>query len=80
LSFGDTVTTDTPLVPPTLDRLLSIPQAADHIGITPKTLRAWVKAGKFPAPMRLGREPKVTYRYRMCDLQAYLAKEARNAQ
>lgn len=32
-----------------MERLLTAKEAADRLGITPKTLREWVRDGKIPA-------------------------------
>lgn len=39
-------------------RLLRLPEVLNRLPIAKSTLWAWVKQGKFPAPVRLG--PRVT--------------------
>ena len=44
-------------------------QAAEYIGVQPKTLRTWRSEGRGPAYRRLG--PR-TYVYRVTDLQTFV--------
>ncbi len=52
----------------TADPLISLPGAAKHLGVSPNTLRALVKAGKL-AHHLIGTRVK----FRESDLEAYLA-------
>ncbi|MBN8501533.1 MAG: helix-turn-helix domain-containing protein [Sphingomonadales bacterium] len=57
------------MVPET--NLLSVEQAAAHIGVSPWTLRKWRTKGKGPCFVRLGCALGAV-RYRRQDLDAYL--------
>jgi excisionase family DNA binding protein len=48
---------------PDRDRFISIPEAADRLGIHPDTARDWIAAGTFPVPVRnVGGRRKVSLR------------------
>ena len=56
---------------PNLRAFITIPQAADIIGVSPTTLRNWDRAGKLKAV----RIPANRYRlYRGEDIKAFLAR------
>lgn len=59
-----------------LQDYLTIRQAADMIGVSPSTLRAWDRAGK----LRATRNPMNRYRlYRREDIERFLARVSKNA-
>jgi len=63
--------------PPNLQAYLTIRQAADLIGVSTSTLRAWDRAGKLAA----ARNPMNRYRlYRREDIEALLARIEKTAQ
>ncbi len=63
--------------PPNLQSYLTIRQAADLIGVSPSTLRAWDRAGKLKA----ARNPMNRYRlYRQEDIEGLLARIEKTAE
>jgi excisionase family DNA binding protein len=54
-----------------VERLLTPEQAANQLGIAPRTLREWLRSGKLPG-VKLGR----LWRIREADLEAFIAKSA----
>jgi len=54
-------------------RPLTTTEAAEHLGVKPGTLEVWRVQGKGPTYLKLGR----SVRYRMADLDAYMADAAR---
>jgi excisionase family DNA binding protein len=54
--------------PGAADRLLTVPQVADELRMTPQTIRNWIEAGVLPA-VRIGR----AYRLRRGDVDAMIA-------
>lgn len=63
--------------PPNLQAYLTIRQAADLIGVSPSTLRAWDRAGK----LRAARNPMNRYRlYRREHMEALLERIQRTAE
>jgi len=40
-----------------LSTLLSTAQVAQHLGIRPRTVLAWVQQGRLPQPLRIGKAP-----------------------
>lgn len=55
--------------------LMNTKQVLEALQITPKTLRKWVRIGKFPAPaLILGR-----HRWKAEDITAYINKQFRIA-
>lgn len=61
---------------PNLQSYLTVHQAADLVGVSPSTLRAWDRAGKLKA----ARNPMNRYRlYRREDIQALLARIQKTA-
>lgn len=40
-----------------LSTLLSTEQVAEHLGISQRTVLAWVQQGRLPRPLRLGKAP-----------------------
>jgi excisionase family DNA binding protein len=55
--------------PPSLPRLYSIPEVADAVGVSTKTVRRWIKAGALPAH-RLGKQIRIS----QPDLAAFIAQ------
>ena len=53
------------------DDVIRLAKLAEWIGVNPITLRRWVAAGKFPAPIRLSAKVQV---YRIGELRAALAE------
>lgn len=51
--------------------LATIHEVAEYIGVTDKTLRAWMKRGYGPTPSLLGGQ----YRYRWDDVEAFVESE-----
>lgn len=47
---------------PRLTRFVGPKEICDDFGITQQTLAAWIKAGTFPQPMRLGLRKRVWIR------------------
>lgn len=41
-----------------LSTLLSTAQVAQHLGIRPRTVLAWVQQGRLPRPLRIGKAPQ----------------------
>ncbi len=41
-----------------LPTLLSTEQVAEHLGISQRTVLAWVQQGRLPRPLRLGKAPQ----------------------
>jgi predicted DNA-binding transcriptional regulator AlpA len=39
---------------PELPELIDLPAMAERFGVTPRTIRDWVRAGTFPSPVKLG--------------------------
>lgn len=60
---------------PRLTRFVDAKEICEDFGITQQTLAAWIKAGAFPQPMRLGLRKRVWVRL---DLEAFY-KEAAGA-
>ncbi len=50
-----------PPAPPPLERLIGRKEVLILIGISNATLWRWIKAGRFPAPMKIGKK-KVAWR------------------
>ena len=50
-----------PAAPPPLERLIGRKEVLILIGISNATLWRWIKAGRFPAPMKIGKK-KVAWR------------------
>ncbi len=50
-----------PAAPPPLERLIGRKEVLMLIGISNATLWRWIKAGRFPAPMKIGKK-KVAWR------------------
>ena len=50
-----------PAAPPALERLIGRKEVLILIGISNATLWRWIKAGRFPAPMKIGKK-KVAWR------------------
>ena len=50
-----------------LPRLLSVKEAADYMGVNPKTVYAWVAQGRLHC-LRAGNR----IRFRLCDLERWL--------
>ena len=38
-----------------IDRTVTIQEVADALQVAPSTVRRWVRADRFPAPLRIGR-------------------------
>ena len=53
------------------DRLVSTAEAAQMLGLAPKTLREWRSQRKGPAVLRLGTGPRARCCYRRSDLEAW---------
>jgi prophage regulatory protein len=49
------------VAPPALERLIGRKEVLILIGISNATLWRWIKAGRFPAPMKIGKK-KVAWR------------------
>jgi excisionase family DNA binding protein len=56
-----------------VERLLTPEEAANRLGIAPRTLREWLRSGKLPG-VKLGR----LWRIRETDLKAFIAKRERH--
>lgn len=57
------------------DMLLTTPEAATYLGISPKTLETWRSTGRQAVPyVRVGR----LIRYRMRDLDEWMASRSQN--
>jgi excisionase family DNA binding protein len=54
---------------PPLPRLYSIPQVAEALGVSAKTVQRWIKAGTLPVH-RLGKQIRVS----QADLAAFIAQ------
>lgn len=50
------------------DRLLTVKETAVYLGTTPGNIYDWVKNGKGPRHVRMGR----SIRYRLSDLESYI--------
>jgi prophage regulatory protein len=50
-----------PVAPPALERLIGRKEVLLLIGISNATLWRWIKAGRFPAPLKIGKK-KVAWR------------------
>lgn len=48
-------------------------RAAARLGITPRTLKAWQRAGKGPTPVKFGTQRQSRVAWRAADIDAYLA-------
>jgi predicted DNA-binding transcriptional regulator AlpA len=59
-----------------LEKLLSLDDLAEFLGVTRRTVDRWWRAGKLPRPLRLGHAGKVVIRFRPIDIASFLAKEA----
>ena len=57
------------------DRLLSLAEAAFHLGIRPKTLRNWRRRGFGPVGMKFGRSQASRVYYYQSTLDAWLAEQ-----
>jgi predicted DNA-binding transcriptional regulator AlpA len=62
-----------------LEKLLSLDDLAELLGVKRRTVDRWWRVGKLPKPLRLGHAGKVTIRFRPADIAAFLAKEAGHA-
>jgi excisionase family DNA binding protein len=60
--------------------LLTQRQVAELLGITTRTLYAWVQAKSFPPPLRLGTATRPRLRWRSADVEAFIARQAKEAQ
>ncbi|MGX9134971.1 helix-turn-helix domain-containing protein [Rummeliibacillus sp. JY-2-4R] len=49
------------------DALLSVPSIADMVGVSPETVRRWIRSGKLPIHAPTGR-----YKVRCADLSLFL--------
>ncbi len=61
--------------PPKLDRLLSVTQLAELLGVPVPTLYKWRSQGQGPASLKVGRY----VRYRPADVQAWLDTLAKDS-
>jgi predicted DNA-binding transcriptional regulator AlpA len=61
-----------------LEKLLSLDDLAELLGVTRRTADRWWRAGKLPKPLRLGHAGKVVIRFRPVDIAAFLQREAGN--
>jgi len=59
------------------EELLTPREAADRVGMTPDTIRRWVKLGLLPMAMRYGLQGRY-YRVRASDLEALIIKQEVN--
>ncbi|MCI0458978.1 MAG: helix-turn-helix domain-containing protein [Gemmataceae bacterium] len=57
--------------------LLTLPQCAQRLNISVRTLRSWIANGKFPAPLRLGAK---FVRVESSTLDAFVDRLAQEAQ
>lgn len=56
---------------PRRENLLTVVEVAEIFGVDPQTIRKWVKAGKFPQPSILYRNPQY---WRKEEVLSYLDK------
>lgn len=64
-------TTKTFNLPPGVDPLLTRPQAAQYLGVAPRSMANWASAGTGPAYVRIGPGGR-SVRYRMSSLVEYV--------
>jgi len=65
---------DPPPKPTACKKLLTRPEAAEYLGVTPQTLAAWQVTGRYSLPLvKVGR----SVRYRLSDLERWLASRTR---
>ena len=57
------------------EQLLDTARAADHLGLSPRTLEKWRTAGGGPPFVKLGRRVA----YRQADLDAWVASQLRTS-
>lgn len=55
------------------DALLSVPMIADMVGVSPETVRRWIRSGKLPIHAPTGR-----YKVRCVDLTLFLIRMYHN--
>ena len=54
-------------------------EVAALLGISPRTLRQWIKDGRFPAPLRFGYPSKPCLRFCKLEVEQFIAAAAREA-
>ena len=54
------------------EELISVRQAAALVGVTPRTIFAWLAADAIPTPVRVGSGPRGTVRFRRDDIMAWI--------
>jgi predicted DNA-binding transcriptional regulator AlpA len=62
---------DSPLVPETL---VTLQQVAKAVGIGDRSIMRWVEEGKFPQPIRIGGPVRPRIRFKLADVQRFLAE------
>lgn len=62
-----------------LSRLLSPKELADILGVTPATLERWRVSGDGPKFVKLGNRAHSPVRYRVEDVQAFIAAQERSS-
>ncbi len=55
--------------------LVSLSEAARYLGINPRTLTRWSANGRFPQPLKLGTAKRPRLRFRLTDIENYLAQQ-----
>lgn len=55
--------------------LLSLKETARYLRINPRTLTRWRAQGRFPQPLKLGTTKRPRLRFRLADIETYLAQQ-----
>jgi len=65
---------------PTSDDRVNQARVTLTTGIPAPTLNSWVRAGKFPKPVKYGTHRNAPIRWRWCDVMAWLAEQDRRSE
>jgi predicted DNA-binding transcriptional regulator AlpA len=55
------------------ESLLSLQQVAKLVGIGERSIMSWVDQGRFPTPIRVGGPVRMSIRFKLADVQRFLA-------
>jgi predicted DNA-binding transcriptional regulator AlpA len=62
------------IVPPDLRQTVSAAKTAALLDVTVRTIGNWLAAGKFPRPILVGGPKRHSRRWRLADIEEFIAK------